>query len=103
MRFRGDYHDTQIAQKISFPDFKAGLDFVVSMHTDIPYYKMDGKKWMKMGAGSWEEWWNYNGLDSMSTAAARPSQYHDLKRQENLETYDRQRKLIGPLLYMMEQ
>ena len=100
---RGNIHCTQIAQKISFPDFKAGLDFVTTMHTDIPYYKQDGKKWMKTGTGTWEEWWNYNGLDSIATAAAHPHQMEDLERQGNVETYDRQRKLIKPLLYMMEK
>ncbi len=100
---RGNIHCTQIAQKISFPDFKAGLDFVTTMHTDIPYYKQDGKKWMKTGTGTWEEWWNYNGLDSIATAAAHPHQMEDLERQGNVETYDRQRKLIKPLLYMMER
>lgn len=69
---RGDLHCTQIAQKISFPDFRAGLDAVCQMHTDIPYYKDDGKQWMKMGAGTWEEWWNYNGMDSMVPNEAHP-------------------------------
>ena len=100
---RGNIHCTQIAQKISFPDFPAGLDFVTTMHTDIPYYKVDGKKWIKAGVGTWEEWWNYNGMDTMSTAAGHPSQMEDLERQGNTETYDRQRKLIKPLLYMMER
>ena len=100
---RGELHCTQIAQKISFPDFPAGLDFVTTMHTDIPYYKQDGKKWMKTGTGSWEEWWNYNAMDSISTAAAHPSQMKDLKNQDNIATYNRQRRLIKPLIYMMER
>lgn len=100
---RGNIHCTQIAQKIAFPDFAAGLDFVTTMHTDIPYYKQDGKKWIKAGTGTWEEWWNYNGMDAIGTAAAHPRQMEDLERQGNIETYDRQRKLIKPLLYMMER
>jgi len=104
MRPLGEIHCTQIAQKISFPDFRAGLDFVTSMHTDIPYYKEDGKKWMKAaGGGTWENWWTYNGMDAIATSAAHPMQIEDLKRQGNIETYDRQRKLIPPLLYMMER
>lgn len=100
---RGPLHCTQIAQKISFPDFNAGLDFVTTMHTDIPYYKQDGKKWIKMGAGSWEEWWNYNCMDTISTAAAHPKQIQEIIKQQNLETYERQRKLIKPLIYMAER
>lgn len=100
---RGNIHCTQIAQKISFPDYPAGLDFVTTMHTDIPYYKVDGKKWIKTGTGTWEQWWNYNGLDAIATSAAHPNQMEDLRRQENIETYDRQRALIKPLIYMMER
>jgi len=99
----GTLHCTQIAQKIAYPDFKAGLDFVTTMHTDIPYYKQDGKKWMKLGAGSWEEWWNYNCMDTMATAAAHPKQIQELIKQQNLDTYERQRKLIKPLIYMAER
>lgn len=103
IRPRGELHCTQIAQKISFPDFPAGLAAVTTMWTDIPYYKEDGKQWIKMGMGTWEEWWTYNGLDSISTSAAHPNQIKELIKQENLETYDRQRKLIKPLIYMSER
>ena len=100
---RGPLHCTQIAQKIAFPDFPAGLDFVTTMHTDIPYYKQDGKQWMKMGAGTWEQWWNYNGMDSIIPSEALPKQLAILRKQENIETYERQRKLIKPLIYMSER
>lgn len=103
MEPKGELHCTQIAQKIAFPDFNAGLDFVTSMHTDIPYYKADGKKWMKTGTGTWKEWWTYNGMDTISTAAAHPNQIKELEKQLNIETYDRQRKLIKPLIYMSER
>lgn len=100
---RGSLHCTQIAQKISYPDFPAGLAAVTTMYTDIPYYKEDGKQWMKMGAGSWEEWWNYNGFDSFIPVETIPKQIAILKKQGNEATYERQRKLIKPLLYMGER
>ena len=100
---RGNIHCTQIAQKIAFPDFKAGLDMVCRMWTDIPYYKEDGKQWMKMGAGSWEEWWNYNGMDAIVPNEAIPKLLNELSKQGNIETYNRQRKLIKPLIYMSER
>jgi uracil-DNA glycosylase family 4 len=100
---RGTLHCTQIAQKISYPDFPAGLDFVTTMHTDIPYYKQDGKQWMKMQAGTWEQWWNYNGMDSIVPVDALPKQLEVLRKQANLDTYERQRKLIPPLIYMSER
>lgn len=100
---RGTLHCTQIAQKISYPDFPAGLDAVTTMYTDIPYYKQDGKQWMKMGQGTWEQWWNYNGMDSIVPSESIPKQIETLKKQGNFETYERQRKLIKPLLYMGER
>lgn len=99
----GEIHCTQIAQKIAFPDLRAGLDAVTAMHSDIPYYKQDGKQWMKMGIGSWETWWTYNGMDAIATSASHPNQMKCLKIQENIEVYDRQRKLIKPLIYMSER
>jgi DNA polymerase-1 len=96
-------HDTQIAQKISMPDYKAGLDFVTSIHTNIPYYKADGKKWMKLGAGSIKEWWTYSAMDAISTASARLSQLETLSKQNNLHLYEETCKLIEPLLYMQER
>jgi uracil-DNA glycosylase family 4 len=103
IRPRGILHCTQIAQKIAFPDFPAGLDFVTTMHTDIPYYKADGKQWMKMQSGTWERWWNYNGMDSIVPVDALPKQLEVLRRQGNIDTYERQRKLIPPLIYMSER
>lgn len=99
----GINHCTQIAQKISYPDFAASLAFVTSMYTDIPYYKEEGKQWMKMQAGTWEEWWNYNGMDSIVPVEASPKQLEVLRKQGNAETYERQRKLMNPLLYMSER
>jgi len=99
----GSLHCTQIAQKISYPDFPAGLDAVTTTYTDIPYYKQDGKQWMKMGLGTWEQWWNYNGIDAMVPVDSIPKQIEVLKKQYNEATYERQRKLIKPLLYMGER
>jgi len=103
IRFRGPLHCTQTAQKISYPDFPAGLDFVTCMYTDLPYYKQDGKQWMKMGAGTWEEWWNYNGIDGVVPVEAIPKQQEVLKKQGNIEVYNRHCQLIEPLTYMSER
>lgn len=103
IRPRGTIHCTQIAQKIAYPDLRAGLDAVTTMYTDIPYYKQDGKQWIKMQSGTWEEWWNYNGIDSIVPVEASPKQMETLRKQSNIETYERQRKLIEPLIYMSER
>lgn len=93
--------DTMIAQKILYPEFRVGLNFITSMWTDIPYYKQDGKIWLG-GVGTYEQGWQYNCLDSISCGVSFPKQKNELLEQKNLETYERQVKLIEPLTYMME-
>lgn len=95
-------HDTMVAQKILFQDYPVKLEFITAMYTDISYYKDDGKRWWKIG-GTWDTLWRYNDLDSISCTDAFPKQTRDLERQGNLATYERQRRLIEPLAYMMER
>ena len=94
-------HDTMVAQNTICPDFKKGLDFITSVHTDMPYHKGEGKAWFKVG-GQMEEFWNYNALDSLTCFVAYPSQLKALTDQGNMETYDRQRTIIEPLVYLEE-
>lgn len=95
-------HDTHIGFRILFPDYPAGLDFIQSIYTDLPYHKDDGKKHLKV-VGEWRKFYIYNALDSVSCSMSMPKIEHDLKSQGNWETYERQRKLIPPLTYMMER
>uniref|UniRef100_A0A6M3JA23 Putative DNA polymerase n=1 Tax=viral metagenome TaxID=1070528 RepID=A0A6M3JA23_9ZZZZ len=95
-------HDTMIAQKTLFPDYPVKLEFITTMYTDMPYYKGDGKFWLK-GIGSFEQGWLYNCNDSLVCADAHPKQLRDLRRQGNEAAYDRQRKLIPILVYMQER
>lgn len=95
-----DLHDTMIAQKILYPEFRVGLNFITAMWTDIPYYKDDGKLWLD-GIGSYAKGWEYNCLDSLSCAGAFALQMQELEEKGNLPTYERKRKLIEPLTYMM--
>ncbi len=93
--------DTFIAQKILYPELPAGLDFITSVWTDMPYYKKDGKIWLG-GIGTWEQGWIYNDKDSLSCAEALPKQLMALDNAGNIAAYERQKKLIEPLTYMME-
>jgi DNA polymerase-1 len=95
-------HDTMVAQRILMPDYKIGLDFITSIWTDLPYYKDDGKFWLN-GAGDWERGWEYNAIDSVICDEAFPKQVEALKAQGNWETYLRTRKIIPPLVFMMER
>lgn len=94
-----NYEDTMIAMGILFPDFPKGLDFITSIYTDEPYYKDDGKKWMRYG-GSIDQFWLYNAKDSIMCREAWPKLKRELERQGNWETYCHQRDLIEPLIYM---
>lgn len=98
---RGKIDDTMIAQKIYLPDFPADLGFIASIHTDIPYYKDDGKKFGDVG--DWDSFYRYNALDVITPGRAHPKQIAALEKQGNLETYYRQSALLKPLLYMMRR
>jgi len=94
-------HDTMVAQKTLLPDYPVGLHFICSQYTDIPYYKDDGKYWLK-GIGNWESGWRYNALDSVVCADAYPKQMDALFKQHNYFAYERKRKSILPYVFIME-
>lgn len=95
-----NFDDTMVAQKILMPDYPIGLDFITSIWTNQPYYKADGKKWS--ATGNWDMLWRYNDLDSLICKIAFPKQNSEIERQGNRETYERQIKIIEPLVYMQE-
>ncbi|MHA1290419.1 MAG: DNA polymerase [Candidatus Thorarchaeota archaeon] len=96
--------DTMIKQRILMPEFKIGLDFITSVWTDHPYYKEDGKFWLeKASHGSWVRGWEYNAIDSIICDEASPKQDDALVKQGNMDTYNRSRRIILPLVYMMER
>lgn len=94
-------NDTMIAQQILLPDYPKGLDFITSVWTDHPYYKDEGKHWFKVG-GAMEQLWHYNATDSIICAEAFPKQMDQLIKTRNVHTYERQRSIIEPLVYMQE-
>lgn len=94
-------HDTMVAQKTLLPDYPVGLDFISSIWTDQEYYKDEGKKYFS--GGNWPRLWKYNATDSSICAEVLPKQLKELKKYNNMDTYNRQRKMIEPLYYMMER
>jgi len=94
-------HDTMVAQKTLLPDYPVGLHFICSLYTDLPYYKDDGKYWLK-GIGNWDSGWKYNALDSVVCADAYPKQVESLVKQHNYPAYERKRLSILPYVYLME-
>ncbi len=93
--------DTMIAQRIIMPDYKIGLDFITSVWTDHHYYKDEGKKYF--GGGGWPQLWKYNATDSIICAEAFPKQMERVRQQGNEKTYNRQRNIVPPLVYMQER
>ena len=101
-----NYDDTMIAHRIIFPDYPAGLPFITSTRTRLPYYKDEGKS---TGWGAYEgtdpeerkkRFWIYSCNDSSVCAETWPSLEEDLIRIGNLETYKVHRDLIEPTIYM---
>ena len=95
-------HDTMVAQKTLLPDYPVGLHFICSLYTDLPYYKDDGKYWLK-GIGNFEGGWRYNALDSVVCAEAHPKQLQELFKQQNYYAYLRKCKTIPAYVYIMEK
>lgn len=94
--------DTMIAQHTLMPEFKKSLAMIVSIWTDQPYYKDDGKDFLTSGT-AWERFWEYSALDALMCLEAFPKQFVILKKQENVEAYERQTALIKPITDMMER
>lgn len=95
-------HDTMIAMAILFPDFPKSLGFITSIYTDMPYYK-DERKSMDSVVPDEDGFWMYNAKDSIVLVEALPKMMAELDRMDLRETYDHQRRLLGPILYMTEQ
>jgi DNA polymerase I len=72
-----------------------GLDFLTSIHTDIPYYKDSGKMWKK--SGDINVFYRYNGLDCVATWEVRKSQAQDIAQTGVQHVFDHEMSLIEPL------
>jgi len=92
-------NDTMVAHRLTFPDYPAGLDFMTSMYTDMPYYKDEGKQYMKWG-GSERDFLLYNAKDSIVCMETMPQLRQDMDRIGNTGTYNMQKALIEPITYM---
>lgn len=93
-------HDTMLAAAILFPDFPKGLDFLVSVYCDgEPYYKDDGKEWIKNPFSDEDSFRRYNAMDAATLLEIFPKQTKELKTIGNWNTYIDKRDLVHPLVY----
>lgn len=63
-------------RKKTQPALRKGLAFQISIWTDIPFYKDDGKLWQE--TGDLEMFWRYNGYDCMGTREVKDRQAEEL-------------------------
>ena len=92
--------DTMIATSILYPDYPAGLDFLVSMYCNgEPYYKNEGKQWRVNPFGNEDAFRRYNAMDSAVLHEIFPKQLKELITFDNIATYHNQAALIPPLVY----
>ena len=93
--------DTGIAQNVLYPDFPKRLEFVTNMWTNYNYYKEEGHEYIKTGTISdFSMFWHYSAMDAIVPFIAFPEQLKALKKQNNLETYKRQRGSLDAVLFM---
>jgi len=91
--------DTMIGQKLTYPGLPAGLDYITSVRTREPYYKDEGKSYMKIG-GIERDFWLYNAKDSAVVAEAAPLILKDVRQLGNSETMRMHERLIEPCILM---
>lgn len=90
--------DTMIAQAICYFQLKKGLDMITSLYSDEPYYKDEGKEWRNIK--DWKQFWIYNAKDACILMTVFPKLLHELQKTNNVNTYQWQKRLVEPLVYM---
>ena len=68
--------DTYIAAASLMPEFPRGLDFLTSIYTTFPYYKVDRKEWKQ--TGDMNKLWEYNIKDVIATFVIAKAQMKEL-------------------------
>jgi len=91
--------DSMVMQGVLYPDMPKGLGFLCSYYTREPYYKDDGKKWMRIGVSE-EEFWIYNAKDSAICLECQHVLEKEAEDLHNTSTCETQTRLLGPLIYM---
>jgi hypothetical protein len=77
--YDGQGFDTHVASASLLPDYPRSLDFLVSLHTRIPYYKTERKIWKE--EGDMNILWRYNIKDTVGTYLVAEDQMRILGEQ----------------------
>jgi len=94
--------DTMVSFGTLYPDFPKGLNVLTSILTDIPYYKDEGKEFIKLNSTGYS-FWRYNALDSAATVQCYVELERLLKKNNLHKISINQNNLCEPLLYMMKR
>lgn len=95
---RGPIGDSMVAQNILYPEFRKGIDFIASVHTDNVYWKDEGKMWKNEG-GDFPQFWRYNGKDSCVALEAWQILEKELDELGMRHTYDATIEMLPALLF----
>lgn len=96
---QGPIGDGMIAQHVLYPEFRKGLDFIASVHTDHPYWKDEGKMWKNEG-GDYPTFWRYNGKDSCVAFESWEVLSEELTQRDMWWTYNVTVEMLPALLFM---
>ncbi|RQW92777.1 MAG: hypothetical protein EHM79_00170, partial [Geobacter sp.] len=91
--------DTMVAHGILYPDLPKGLDFLTSIYTNEPYYKDEGKQYIKIG-GNDRDFWRYNALDSAVCIEVWKSLERELKEQDMWKMYRNKISLTNTTIFL---
>lgn len=61
------WFDTMLMHQLCWADLPKGLDYLVSIYSDFPYYKNEGKDWRVVYNNDYQRHWNYNAKDAAYT------------------------------------
>lgn len=98
--------DIYVMHRVLYPDFPAGLDYIASMYTDIPYYKADRKLWTEFAASKLtaERFYEYNCKDALVTREARDLLVDELREDKGaLAAYEDSMANFEPCLFAMSR
>jgi DNA polymerase-1 len=91
--------DPQIAMNVAFPEFPKRLDFSTSIFTHHPFYKGEGRTWLKKDAD--EKIWDYNSKDMVVTPKVSRALKKELAEKRLSEVYDKRCHRFIPIAMEM--
>lgn len=95
--------DSMLMHHCLYSEMKHGLDTIVSIYTDLPFFKKDEeeKKGSALIDGKETEHWTYNSMDCIGTYWAIEELEQELKDENMLHVYENLYSQVLPILFEM--